>query len=170
MRITSLVLTTVIVSIAAVLIGAASANPPRHFTFTVAGPSSVPGICSFPITFTGQGPSEFKATDFFDSSGTLVGFHAHVTSPGDVISANGISLPGLPYSFNIDLTFAPDGTLTAGKAVGIVEKFRLPDGKLFNMVGYTNLLTLPPGQEQFIFSVTHGDPGDTAALCAALTP
>jgi hypothetical protein len=56
-----------------------------------------------------------------------------------VISANGISLPGPPVQFNIDLTFAPDGTLTAGKAVGIVEKFRLPDGKLFNMVGYTNL-------------------------------
>jgi hypothetical protein len=168
MRSISLFLTTVIVLIAAVLAGAASANPPNHFTFTVTGSSSVPGICSFPITFDGHG--EFRGTDFFDSSGTLVGFHGHVKNPGDVISANGISLPGLPYSFNIDLTFAPDGTLTAGKAVGIVEKFRLPDGKLFNMAGYTNLLTLPPGQEQFIFSVTHGNPGDTAALCAALTP
>jgi hypothetical protein len=167
MRSTSLFLTTVVVLIAAVLAGAASANPPNHFTFTVSGPSSVTGICSFPITFTGQG--EFRGTDFFDSSGTFVGVHLHAVGQ-DVISANGISLPGLPYTFNIDLTVAPDGTLTAGKAVGIAEKFRLPDGKLFNMVGYTNLLTLPPGQEQFIFSVTHGNPGDTAALCAALTP
>jgi hypothetical protein len=151
---------------AALLAASASADKPTKTPITFAQTSPLTGVCSFPITVDAQGSLTF--TDFFDSSGTLVRRQVH-THEQDVFSANGISLTGIPFSFNLDFYFAPDGTTTAAKAVGIVDKIPPPNGKLFIMAGQTDLTTLPPGTE-FIFTVTQGNPGDTDALCAALTP
>jgi hypothetical protein len=86
-----------------------------------------------------------------------------------VFSANGISLTGRPFSFTLDFYFDPAGNVVKAKSVGVAEKIPLPDGRLFIVAGQLDLLTTPTGTEFFI-SVTHGNPGDTAALCAALTP
>jgi hypothetical protein len=145
---------------------AASAKPPDKSSFTFVAPLPLTGYCSFPITVNVH--ADFVVKNFFDSSGTLVRTQAHVHEQ-DVFSANGISLTGLPFSFTLDFYFAPDGTVVKAKSVGVAEKIPLPDGTLFIVAGQLDLLTTPPGTDFFI-SVTHGNPGDTAALCAALTP
>jgi hypothetical protein len=164
----SLFVTLVVTLMAAALAVPAAANPPDKQSFHSDLQATLTGVCSFPITVDSS--ADAVATLFFDSSGTPVRltFHFHGQ---DVFSANGISLPGVPYTSSVDVDLAPDGTVTAGKSVGIQGKIRLPDGTLFIVAGFSDLLTVPPGQQGgFILFVTHGNPGDTTALCAALTP
>jgi hypothetical protein len=107
-------------------------------------------------------------TDFVDTGRVLARRQLHIHEH-DVFTANRVSLTGAPFSFTLDFYFAPDGTVTKAKSVGVAEKIRLPDGTLFIVAGYLDVLTTPSGTE-FFLSVTHGNPGDSAALCAALTP
>ena len=151
---------------AALLAAAASASRPEKVSGTVDLTVPLEGYCSFPISVDAH--VEYVITNFSDSSGAVVRSQVHIHEQ-DVFRANGISLTGLPFSFTLDSYFAPDGTTTRAKSVGVAEKIPLPDGKLFIVAGYLDLLTTPPGT-QFFISVTHGNPGDADALCAALTP
>jgi hypothetical protein len=155
------------VTTTAVLVAAtATANPPRRSSGTAELHPVLTGYCSFPIAIDAR--VDFVIKDFVDSGGALVRRQVRIQEQ-DVFSANGISLTGAPFSFTLDFYFAPDGTVTKAKSVGVAEKIRLPDGTLFIVAGYLDVLTTPSGTE-FSLSVTHGNPGDSAALCAALTP
>jgi hypothetical protein len=160
-------LAAAVAAVSAVVVAApASASPPEKTSFTFTAPLQLEGLCSFPITVDVR--AEFDVTNFFDSSGTLVRTQAHVHEQ-DVFSANGISFSGLPFSFTLEFYFAGDGSTAQATSVGVAEKISVPDGTVFIVAGYLDLLTTPPGTEFFI-SVTYGNPGNTAALCAALTP
>jgi hypothetical protein len=144
----------------------AAANPPEKISGTVDVQPTLSDYCSFDIAIDAH--VDFVTKNFSDSSGTPVRTQIHIHEQ-DVFSANGISLTGLPFSFTLDFYFASDGTQTKAKSVGVAEKIPLPDGTLFIVAGYLDLFTQPPGTDFFI-SITHGNPGDSAALCAALTP
>jgi hypothetical protein len=148
---------------AAVLATHAAAGKPTKVSFDSPFTDTVTGICSFPLGVTGS----FRGTetDFFDQSGELVRTELHVVEQ-DTWSANGKTLTGEPFTFNIFFSFE-NGEVTAVLARGVAEKIRLPDGKLFISAGVIDFLAqgVP-----FSIRTDHGVTGDIDALCAALSP
>jgi hypothetical protein len=83
---------------------AAAVAPIREdFTFTDAT-AVLTDVCSFPVTvvFSGSGTE----TDFFDENGNLTRVLIHQIEQ-DVFTANGETLVGLPYTFNLQVLFDP---------------------------------------------------------------
>jgi hypothetical protein len=148
---------------AAVLATYAAAGPPTKVSFDAPFTDTVSGICSFPLGVAGS----FRGTetDFFDQSGELVRADLHVVEQ-DTWSANGKTLTGEPFTFNIFVSFE-DGQVTALLARGVAEKIPLPDGKLFISAGVVDFLAqgVP-----FTLRTDLGVTGDIDALCAALSP
>jgi hypothetical protein len=154
----------VVVLGAAVLATYAAAGPPTKSSFdSTFSDHGLTGICSFPLDNAGS----FRGTetDFFDQNGQLVRADIHVTEQ-DTFSANGKTLPGEPYTFNIFISFE-GGEVTAVLSRGVAEKIRLPDGKLFLSAGVVDFLAqgVP-----FSLRTDLGRTGDIDALCAALSP
>jgi hypothetical protein len=75
-------------------------------------PSTLTDVCSFPI-------------------------HVHAQ---DTISANGKTLVGDPYTFNIEILYDSNLNIMGFYLNGIAEKIPLPDGSLFISAGRMNLL------------------------------
>jgi hypothetical protein len=148
---------------AAVLATYAAAGPPTKVSFDAPFTDTVSGICSFPLGVAGS----FRGTetDFFDQSGELVRADLHVVEQ-DTWSANGKTLTGEPFTFNIFVSFE-DGQVTALLARGVAEKIPLPDGKLFLSAGVIDFLAqgVP-----ISIRTDHGVTGDIDAFCAALSP
>ena len=149
---------------AAVLATYAAAGPPTKVSFdSMFSDHGLTGICSFPLDNAGS----FRGTetDFFDQGGNLVRVELHVTEQ-DTFSANGKTLPGEPYTFNIFISFEA-GEVTAILSRGVAEKIPLPDGKLFISAGVVDFLAqgVP-----FSIRTDHGVTGDIDAFCAALSP
>jgi hypothetical protein len=141
---------------------AVGADAPTKTYSSAIVPFEIVGVCSFPI----EGSALFAVTetDFVDQSGALVGIHLHIVEQ-DTLMANGITIVGEPYTGNIDLHFE-NGVLVRAYSAGIPEKLRLPDGRLFIVAGRKDILN----STGFLITVDNGNPGDVAALCAALTP
>jgi hypothetical protein len=113
-------------AVAAIFASAASATPPAMFSF---GPdtftSTLSGVCPFDLTITAI--SSGTGEDFFDQSGNLIREHDNINEQ-DTISANGKSLTGLPYTFNLEFLVDSSGNITGLTATGVAEKVPLPDG------------------------------------------
>jgi hypothetical protein len=151
---------------AIVFASAAGAAPPIKTSFQGAtGSSTLSGVCSFDVhvdsVLTG-----FEI-DFFDGAGNQVKAQIHQVEQ-DTFSANGKTLTGLPFTFNLDIPLDSDGNPTAAISTGIVEKVPLPDGSLFVSAGYVNFLDHPGAS--FLLSPDRGNNGNVAAFCAALSP
>ena len=151
---------------AAVFVSAAAGAAPTKFdlptdTFT----STFTGVCAFPVSvsFTQSGTE----TDFVDQSGTLTMVHLHVVEQ-DVFSANGKTLTGLPYTFNVDVLFDSSGNVTHVYASGVVSRVPLPGGTVFFTAGRADFV-LHPGVD-FLIQPDRGAQGDVAGFCAALSP
>lgn len=84
----------------------------------------------------------------------------------DTFSANGKTLTGEPYTFNVFVSLE-NGEVTAILSRGVAEKIPLPDGKLFISAGVVDFLAqgVP-----FTLRTDLGVTGDIDALCAALSP
>jgi hypothetical protein len=141
-------------------------EPPQRNSGTAELHPVLAGYCSFPITIDAQ--VDFVITDFVDTGRVLARRQLHIHEH-DVFTANRVSLTGAPFSFTLDFYFAPDGTLTKAKSIGVAETLRLPDGTLFIVAGYLDILTTLPGTEFFLF-VNHGNPGDRALRARRLWP
>jgi hypothetical protein len=135
----------------------------RDITITFP-PSTLSGVCSFDVTLNST-VSGF-AIFYYDSSGTLTRIFAHATEK-DTFSANGKTITGEPYTFNIEKIYDPAGNQTAEHSGGVVEKVVLPGGTLFLSAGRTVIVGSPT--VSFGLSPDRGNPGDIAAFCAALT-
>jgi hypothetical protein len=146
---------------AAVLATYAAAGPPTKVSFDAPFTDTVSGICSFPLGVAGS----FRGTetDFFDQSGELVRADLHVVEQ-DTWSANGKTLTGEPFTFNIFVSFE-DRQVTALLARGVAEKIPLPDGKLFLSVIDFLVQGVP-----ISIRTDYGVTGDIDAFCAALSP
>ena len=164
MRKLALVTSVLALGAAAVLPIYAAAGKPEKFSFDSGFSLTATGICSFPLEVT----SSFRGheVDFFDKSGALIRANVHVVEQ-DTFSANGKTLVGEPFTFNIFFSFDENGEPTAVLARGVAEKIRLPNGKLFLSAGVIDFLA--QGVD-FSVRTDHGRTGDIDALCAALSP
>jgi hypothetical protein len=124
--------------------------------------SVVEDICSFPVTITATIVG--TETTFYDESGEVTRQQIHVVEQ-DIFSANGETLTGLPFTFNIQVLFE-DGEVTHVYASGLVERVPLPDGTVFLSAGRLDFAAHPGAEFRIVPDV--GRSGDVAAFCAAL--
>ena len=159
-----ILLTLLTLSATGVLAHPAAAVAPTREPFDATTIIVDEDICSFPITITATQVG--TETTFYDQSGNVTRIHVHIVEQ-DVFSANGKSLTGLPYTFNIDVRFE-DGEVTHVYASGVVARVPLPDGTMFLSAGRVDFQA-HPGSE-FLIVPDFGRSGDVAAFCAALAP
>ena len=148
------------------LVGMASpaqaAQPVRE---TVANTSTalVTSLCSFPVTVTFNSTAERQY--FYDESGTLIRIAEHAIEQ-DTYTANGRTLTGDPYPYNVQARFDGAGQLVQATASGLVSRVPLPDGSVFRAAGRIDFVA--HGFE-FVPAPDWGTPVNTAAFCAALS-
>jgi hypothetical protein len=131
--------------------------------FTV--PSTLTDVCSFPIDVNST--IAVDGTDFYDhQGGALIRSLFHIDAQ-DTISANGKTLVGDPFTYNIDVLYDSNLNITGFYVDGVAEKLLLPDGSQFITAGRADLSDTPFAT---YLSPDHGNPGDIAGLCAALAP
>jgi hypothetical protein len=151
---------------AAVLAQSATAVPPIRQDFTFTDTAVLTDVCSFPVTveYTQTGTE----IDFFDQDGNLTRVQVHNVEQ-DVFTANGRTLVGLPYAFNIQVLFDPEsGDVTHVFASGLVSRVPLPGGDFFLTAGRLDFLAHPG--ETFLVQPDVGAQGNLAGFCAALSP
>ena len=145
---------------------AAAVAPIREdFTFTDAT-TVLTDVCSFPVTvvFSGTGTE----TDFFDENGNLTRVQIHQVEQ-DVFTANGETLVGLPYTFNLQVLFDREsGEVTHVFANGVASRVPLPGGDFFLTAGRVDFIAHPGAD--FLLQPDVGAQGNIAGFCAALSP
>jgi hypothetical protein len=150
---------------AGVVASSAFGAAPTKTTFSVTdSPATLSGVCSFDVAVS----QDFSGTeiDYTDQSGALTRIYQHITEQ-DTFSANGKSITGEPYTFDLEVLFDSSGNVTHVYASGVVERIVLPSGTFFLSAGRSDF-TLHPGVF-FLLSPDVGNPGDVAAFCAALS-
>ena len=151
---------------AGVLAAGAAADRPVKTAFTGATFTSVmSGVCAFDVQVDSTA-SGFEI-DHFDRSGAITMVDINEVEQ-DVFSANGKTLTGIPYTFNLQILFDSAGVVTHAYASGNVSKVPLPDGSVFHSAGRVDFLAHPGAA--FLLSPDKGNPGNVAGFCAALAP
>lgn len=130
------------------------------FNYTI----TVPDLCAFPVSF--DVVSDVTETNFLNRGGELIRQKLHIVEQ-DTLTANGKTLVGLPFTVNVEIQFS-GGNPTNIVGTGVAERIRLPDGTLFIAAGQLDF-TNHPGVT-FLITPDNGNPGNIAALCAALAP
>ena len=151
---------------AAAFAQAAAAVAPDREDFTFTATAVLTDVCSFPVTveFTGTGTE----TDFFDQNGNLTRIQIHQVEQ-DVFTANGKTLVGLPYTFNLQVLFDPEsGEITHVFASGVASRVPLPGGDFFLTAGRVDFAAHPGAD--FLLQPDVGAQGNIAGFCAALSP
>jgi hypothetical protein len=122
-------------------------------------------VCGFPV----ENPAILYVTetDLYDRSGSLTRIDYHIVEQ-DTFIANGKSLSGVPFTFNVKVLLDNEGNPTHVYADGVTEKVWLPDGSLFISAGRVDFAA--HGFPEIILSPDHGNPGNIAGFCAALAP
>jgi hypothetical protein len=159
-----LLLSLIALGTTAVLAQQAAAVEPTREPIDETVTSVVGDICSFSVTITATLVG--TETTFYDQSGAVTRIQIHVVEQ-DVFSANGESLTGLPFTYNIQVLFE-DGEVTHVYASGLVESVPLPDGTVFLSAGRLDFAAHPGSDVRIVPDV--GRSGDVAAFCAALAP
>jgi hypothetical protein len=152
---------------AAALAQSAAAVRPIKEDFTFSDATAVlTDVCSFPVTvvFGGTGTE----IDFFDQNGDLTRVEIHQVEQ-DVFTANGKTLVGVPYTFNVQVLFDPEsGEVTHVFASGVASRVPLPGGGFFLTAGRLDF-EAHPGAD-FLLQPDVGTQGNIAGFCAALSP
>jgi hypothetical protein len=148
---------------AGALAPAAAATPPVMEEFSFTDTDVLTDVCAFPITI--ESTVEGTQTVFFDQEGNVTMVLFHIVEQ-DVFSANGNSLTGIPFTFEIQVLFDSSGNVTNVFASGLVEKVPLPDGKLFITAGRVDFAA--HGFPSFLITPDVGATVNLDAFCAAL--
>ena len=158
-----LVILAMLFSFANVSPALAAAPTKTEFSFTFS--TVLTDVCSFPVNVD----STVSGTeiDFVNGSGALTRIYNHVVEQ-DTFTANGKTLVGIPFTFNIQVLFDSNGNVTNLFANGLFEKIPLPDGSLFVSAGRADFENHPG--VGFLLSPDKGNPGNVAGFCAALSP
>jgi len=144
---------------------AAAAKPEKTEFSNVAFSSVLTGACAFDVNVDSV-VTGFEI-DYFDKDGNIVKAEIHQVEQ-DTFTANGKTLTGIPFTFNLAVLLDSNGDVTDAIARGVAEKVVLPDGSLFVSAGQVNFAD-HPGAE-FLLSPDRGNPGNVAGFCAALAP
>jgi hypothetical protein len=150
---------------ASVFTSAAAAAAPEKTTFIIEDQESVlTGICPFNVTAS----SDIAVTQIlhFDESGNLIRIFWHAVEQ-DTFSANGKTIVGEPYTFNIEGILDAEGNFIHIYASGIVSRLVLPNGTFFLSAGRGDFLNHP--EQAFLITPDVGRSGNIAAFCAALS-
>jgi hypothetical protein len=130
----------------------------------VSSVTTMSGVCSFDVTVNSvQSGTEI---DFYDQTGSLTRVFIHAVET-DTFTANGKTVTGTPFTFNLDIPIDSSGNATNVYASGVFERVVLPNGMLFLSAGRADFLAHPG--VSFLLSPDKGNPGDVAAFCAALS-
>ena len=121
--------------------------------------------CSFDIGV--QALVNGTYTQFVDKSGATKKEQYHLVEQ-DTFTANGKTLAGVPFTFNVTWLYDSAGNLTNVYADGGMEKVRLPDGSLFISAGRVDFVA--HGFPSFILTPDHGGTVNLDGFCAALEP
>ena len=113
------------------------------------------------MTFESTG----ERLSFFDQNGDLTRIIEHGVEQ-DTYTANGRSLEGLPYTFNVQAYFDETGQPERVYTSGVVSRVPLPDGSVFRAAGRIDFVA---HSFEFVPAPDWGTPVNTAALCAALS-
>jgi hypothetical protein len=147
---------------AAIFASSAAADRPTRIPFAGVTFSSVlTDVCPFPVTV--DGTVSGTEIDFVDRSGALTRIVIHQVEQ-DTFTANGKTLTGIPFTFNVEILFDSSGNVTNAFFNGVFEKIPLPDGSLFVSAGRAFFAG------EFLLSPDKGNPGNVAGFCAALSP
>jgi len=144
----------------------AAAAPPVHEEIDFTDETVLTDVCAFPVhvSLTGTG----SQTVFTDRNGNTTRVQQHITEQ-DVFTANGKTLVGLPYTFNLHVLFDPEsGEVTHVYATGVVSRVPLPGGDLFLTAGRADFVAHPG--VAFLLQPDVGAQGNIAGFCAALAP
>jgi hypothetical protein len=151
--------------VAGLLAASAFAAAPTKTTFSAMDiPATLTGVCSFDVAVSTD-VSGFEIDDT-DQSGALTRAYLHTTEQ-DTYSANGKTITGEPFTYNLDVRFDSAGEVTHVYASGVTARIVLPSGTLFLSAGRADF-TQHPGVT-YLLSPDVGNPGDVAAFCAALS-
>jgi hypothetical protein len=150
--------------VAVVFAPMAAADQPVIVHKTSSLTSVLTGACAFPITVD----STMTETDrfFSDDNGVLTRASAHVVEQ-DSFSANGQSLAGDPYPFNLQAYFDSSGNISEEYADGIIESVPLPDGSVFQSAGRVDFGA--QGFPSFTVLPDAGSARNLDGFCAALS-
>jgi hypothetical protein len=160
-----LVALVAVVVAAGALASSAAADQPKRTEATESFTNTVTDICPFPVRI--DSTVTFTLLEFFDKNGVQTRGYIHAVEQ-DTFSANGKTLTGLPFTFNLDFLFDESGNITNVFSNGLVEKVRLPDGSLFLSAGRFDFVAR--GNPPFVITPDKGRSGNIAAFCAALSP
>ena len=105
-----LLLSLIALGTTAVLAQPAAAVEPTREPIDETDTIVVEDICSFPVTITATVVG--TETTFYDQSGAVTRIQLHIVEQ-DVFSANGVSLTGLPFTFNIQSSSRTARSLTS---------------------------------------------------------
>ena len=118
---------------ASVVISTAAADKPVKTVFSnVTFSSTMSGVCSFDVNVDSV-VSGFEI-DYFDAAGNFTKATVHQTEQ-DTFTANGKTLTGIPYTYDLHVLVDSSGNATSVLATGVAEKVPLPDGSLFVSAG-----------------------------------
>jgi hypothetical protein len=140
------------------------AKQPITFPFNTTGTNVWTDGCSFPVTY--DLTSSGTGTVFLDENGLPERVHLHVTEQ-DTFYANGRTVVGTPYTYNLEILLDDNLNDVRVIANGIAGKAQLPDGGLFIASGKIDFTAQGV---QFSFSPDHGTVQNLDGLCAALAP
>jgi hypothetical protein len=159
-------------TVAAVLLAAvafaptAAADEPITEDISFSDTGVLADVCSFPITI--EATVTGTQTSFVDQNGNPTRVQIHIVEH-DVFTANGKTLVGLPYTFNIQVLFDPDtGEVTHVFASGLASRVPLPGGDFFLTAGRLDFAAHPG--TTFVLQPDVGAQGNLAGFCAALSP
>jgi hypothetical protein len=164
-RVRFTVIAAALVGAAALASTAAAGQPVKTSFSNVPFSSTMSGVCSFDVNVDSV-VSGFEI-DYFDAAGNITKADIHETEQ-DTFTANGKTLTGLPYTFNLRVAFDSSGNPTSIVATGVVATVPLPDGSVFHSAGQVDFLDHPGAT--FLLSPDKGNPGNVAGFCAALSP
>jgi hypothetical protein len=94
------------------------------------------GLCAFTVHLTVH--NETDTTRQATANGSVVIDH---TTETDTISANGVTVQGLPYHYTVHRTLDAAGNDLTAIAQGEEWRFRLPDGGVWSAGGRNNFFT-----------------------------
>jgi len=144
----------------------AAADAPTRQDLDFTGTTVLADVCSFPITVDIRQTG--TQTVFTDQNGNTTRVEVHAVEQ-DVFTANGKTLVGLPYTYNIHVLFDPDtGEVTHSYATGVVSRVPLPGGGFFLSAGRLDFTAHPDAA--FLLQPDVGAQGNLQGFCAALAP
>lgn len=148
-------------ALCAVASTAQATPPPRQYTVN-SGSGTTTDLCGFPVTIAGTVSGVVTTRD--DGTTTTL---TVTGSEQDTISANDVTLTGMPYKFHLSLVIDDNtGNVVGGFATGVAEKIPLPDGGLFITAGRVDEAL--HANDEVVIVPDVGNTGDVGALCASL--